>query len=161
MRASPPKPSSAVEVRDDLGAIAFLYTGDLQGARDLVQETLVRAWQHWDRLATHPNPAAWSRKVLHNLAVSRWRRQKLERFHRRASRAVSGELDVGHLDLALYISQLPVNQRKALVLHDVIGLSVNEISEELGAPVGTVRSWLSRGREALARQLGQSQMTGD
>ncbi len=40
------------------------------------------------------------------------------------------------------------------MLHDVVGLSVNEVASDLEVPEGTVRSWLSRGRTALATELG-------
>jgi RNA polymerase sigma-70 factor (ECF subfamily) len=138
-----------------LGALAYAYTGDPEAARDLTQEALTRAWQHWNQVSRHPNPDAWVRTVLHNLATSRWRRRRLERVH---ANAVGVDAlpapDALHIDLARLICRLPANQRQALVLHDVIGLTVAEVASELAAPEGTVRSWLSRARADLARQLG-------
>jgi RNA polymerase sigma-70 factor (ECF subfamily) len=148
--------------REDLGALAYLYTGSTSDAHDLLQETLTRAWQHWDRLSTHPNPAAWSRTVLHHLAVSRWRRRKLERAHLadEAAAAVPAP-DVGHIDLVRLLDKLPDGQRRALVLHDVLGLNVAEIAAELRVAEGTVRSRLSRARASLARGLGVQQSASD
>jgi RNA polymerase sigma-70 factor (ECF subfamily) len=149
-----------VATRKDLGALAYLYTGNMSDAHDLLQETLTRAWQHWDRLSTHPNPAAWSRTVLRHLAVTRWRRRKLERFHAFAGApAAAPAPDVGHIDLVRLLDKLPAGQRHALVLHDVLGLSVAEIAAELKTPEGTVRSRLSRAHGALARQLGAQSTT--
>ncbi|GBC98756.1 ECF RNA polymerase sigma factor SigW [bacterium HR17] len=51
------------------------------------------------------------------------------------------------------LSQLPPNQRAALLLRYAEGLSVAEIAEALNASVGTVKAWLFRGRETLRRQL--------
>ena len=48
---------------------------------------------------------------------------------------------------------LPVRQRHALLLHHVVGLAVADVAQEMGAPEGTVKSWLFRGREALHRSL--------
>jgi DNA-directed RNA polymerase specialized sigma24 family protein len=62
--------------------------------------------------------------------------------------------EVGHLDVVEALHRLSQNQQRALVLHDVVGLSVVEIAAELNAPAGTIRSWLSRGRLALAADLG-------
>jgi RNA polymerase sigma factor (sigma-70 family) len=59
-----------------------------------------------------------------------------------------------HIDVVNALRRLPVDQQRALVLHDVVGLSVVEVAADLEAPQGTVRSWLSRGRTALAKDLG-------
>ena len=67
---------------------------------------------------------------------------------------------VGHLDVVDALRRLPSDQQRALVLHDVIGLSVAEVARELRVPEGTVRSWLSRGRAALAADLGVAQHAG-
>jgi RNA polymerase sigma-70 factor (ECF subfamily) len=58
------------------------------------------------------------------------------------------------LDFLKALQQLSLGQREALVLHHVVGLSVDEISDQLGVPAGTVKARLSRGRAALARRLG-------
>jgi RNA polymerase sigma-70 factor (ECF subfamily) len=49
---------------------------------------------------------------------------------------------------------LPMAQRRALTLHYLLDRSVAEIAAETGAAAGTVKSWLSRGRAALATALG-------
>jgi RNA polymerase sigma-70 factor, ECF subfamily len=46
-----------------------------------------------------------------------------------------------------------VKQRHALLLHHVVGLAVAEVAREMGAPEGTVKSWLSRGRQTLQCML--------
>jgi RNA polymerase sigma-70 factor (ECF subfamily) len=58
-------------------------------------------------------------------------------------------------DVALVdaLRTLPVRQRQAVVMHHVAGLEVAQIAAELGVPAGTVKSWLSRGRTALAKAL--------
>lgn len=140
--------------RKDLGALAYLYTGNASDAHDLLQETLTRAWQHWGRVSTHPNPAAWSRTVLHHLAVSRWRRRKLELAQLFNGPRATAEPEAGHVDLVRLLDKLPPTQRHAVVLHDVLDLSVAEIAAELKTPEGTVRSRLSRAHAALTRELG-------
>ncbi len=65
--------------RNALIAAAFLYVGKMEDALDLTQETYAHAWQHWDVVSRHANRDAWNRLVLHNLAVSRWRRLAVER----------------------------------------------------------------------------------
>lgn len=144
-----------------IAALAFVYTGNPDDAHDLAQETFARVWQHWDRLESHGNREAWARRVLHNLAVSRWRRLRLERLHGRpAAVAVSGGPDAAHLDLIALINRLPPRQRRALVLHDVVGLSVEEVAEEMLSPAGTVRSWLHRARSFVAAGLTEVPVDG-
>lgn len=140
-------------VEPALRRASYLLTGDRELAHDLVQETLVRAWEHWPKVSRHPHPDAWCRTVLRNLAASRWRRARLERGRadRRVAEAPGPSPD--RLDLAAALRRLPPAQVQALVLHDVVGLTAQQVAEEVGAPAGTVRAWLSRGREALARQL--------
>jgi RNA polymerase sigma-70 factor, ECF subfamily len=53
--------------------------------------------------------------------------------------------------------RLRLRHREVLVLHYVVGLSVQEASRPLGGPAGTVKSRLARGRAALARQLGEEE----
>jgi RNA polymerase sigma-70 factor (ECF subfamily) len=50
---------------------------------------------------------------------------------------------------------LPIRHRQVVVLHYLLGLSVEEIGRELVVPVGTVKSQLHRARQALARQLAE------
>ncbi len=137
-----------------LVGIAYLWCGDRQEALDLAQETLTRTWEHWEAVSAHPNPEAWARRVLHNLCHSRWRRRKLERSMAFPERIVNPGLpDVAELDVARFVAQLAPNPRRALVLHDVVGLSVAEVADEMVAREGTVRSWLSRSRETIRRQM--------
>lgn len=138
---------------------AYLLTGDVEESRDLVQETLLRAWKNWSRVIGYEDPHRWARRVLHNLAVSRWRKEQVRKLNRivAGSEMTGSELagpDAAHIDVVNALRRLPVDQQRALVLHDVVGLSVVEVAGELGAPEGTVRSWLSRGRTALAKDLG-------
>ena len=70
------------------------------------------------------------------------------------------ELSPDWVDLAAALRQVPLAQREALVLHHMAGLTVEEVAVQLGAPAGTVKTRLARGRAALARQLG-AQPTGE
>jgi RNA polymerase sigma-70 factor, ECF subfamily len=144
--------------KPSLMGLAYLLTGNVQESQDLVQETLLRAWRDWASIRSYEDPKAWTRRVLHNLAIGKSRRAHVR--HAAASRDVRlpcADMPVGHLDVVAALRRLPPDQQRALVLHDVIGLSVIEVAREIGAPEGTVRSWLSRGRAALATELGIEQ----
>ena len=63
--------------------------------------------------------------------------------------------EIARLESAL--SSLPDNQREAIVLFFIEGLSYVEIGKKLGVPMGTVATWILRGRKALAATLGGTQ----
>jgi RNA polymerase sigma-70 factor (ECF subfamily) len=131
---------------------AYLLAGDTAGAQDLVQESFLRAWKRWGELRDMDHPEAWLRRVMYNLAVSQWRRsRRLVPIGDLEPAETDGHPDA--LGLSAALRSLPRRQAQAIVLHDGAGLSALEVSKELGVPEGTVRSWLSRGRQVLAAQL--------
>jgi RNA polymerase sigma-70 factor, ECF subfamily len=140
------------EQRGPLFAQAYALTGNVHEAQDLVQETMIRTWRHWGRVSQLDKPSSWSRKVLHNLAVGRWRTRRAHASVSEITAPVPGP-GIGHLDVARAIRGLPDNQRTAVLLHDVVGLSVAEVAGEMGAPEGSIRGWLSRARRTLAAEL--------
>lgn len=134
---------------------AYLLTGDQVAAQDLAQEALLRTWTRWPRVRKLDDSLAWTRRVLHNLAVSKSRYDKVRR--RPLDQPVSVlPPNAEHLDLAKALRALPRDQATALVLHDGAGLSIREIADQLSVPEGTVKSWLSRGRAAAAAGLREA-----
>ncbi|MEH1167246.1 SigE family RNA polymerase sigma factor [Micromonospora sp. CPCC 205539] len=130
------------------------YTGDRGQAQDLVQEAFCRAYARWDRLAKYEDPLAWVRKVAWNLGHNRWRRLRTAQawlLRQRETHVAEPSPDRVALDAAL--AKLPPKQRRAVVLHYLADLTIAEIAAEEGVAEGTVKSWLHRGRAALATQL--------
>lgn len=129
-------------------------TGDLAEAQDVVQEAFCRAWSRWADLVRYDDPVAWVRRVAWNLAFSGWRRRRTARNYltRQRISTVDGP-GPDRVALNAALARLPVNQRKAVVLHYLAGLSTHEIAYECGVPDATVRSWLHRARASLFRQL--------
>jgi RNA polymerase sigma-70 factor (ECF subfamily) len=134
----------------------YAMCGDLEEARDCLQEGYARAWQRWDQLASYDNPAAWVRTAAWRVAISRWRHAR--RLFR-APDAPGPQPDAFEqladlVSLSTAIRKLPPRQREAVVLHYLAGLSIDEIAAQVHSPPGTVKARLSRGRAALAEQLG-------
>jgi len=142
--------------RADLLRQLTAMTGDPEMAQDVLQEAYARGWQRWSRVSGLEDPAAWVRTVAWRLAVSQFRRRKVaDRFLaglRRRALDMPAPEDVWDLDDAL--RRLNPVFRQALVLHDLYGYPVEQIANECGVAVGTVKSRLSRGRAALAASLG-------
>ena len=103
-------------------------------------------------MSRHANRDAWTRHVLHNLVVSRWRHLASRPPAPQITEAYE-PVDAHDLDLARLVARLPANQRRAFVLHVVFDLSVDDVASEMKAPAGTVRSWIHRAGTALASQV--------
>jgi RNA polymerase sigma-70 factor (ECF subfamily) len=134
----------------------YAMIGDRDEAQECVQEAFVRAWARRESLARAEHPEAWVRTTAYRIAVSRWRRLRLAR--RPADRALSPATQTEAADetrvaLVAALAHLPEKQRQALVLHHLCDLSVEAVAREVGAPEGTVKARLSRGRVALATLL--------
>ncbi|WP_205752149.1 RNA polymerase sigma factor [Cryptosporangium phraense] len=142
-----------------IGTQIAAYLGDRAEAEDITQEAFARAWRRWPRLSGYADPAAWVRTVAYRLAVSRWRRARVAFAHRRQQRAEPvPPPDPEWLDLVRALATLPPAQRRAVVLHYLGDLSVDEIAAREKVAAGTVKSWLHRARGRLATQLGPDEI---
>jgi RNA polymerase sigma-70 factor, ECF subfamily len=137
----------------------YAMTGDLAEAQDVVQEAFIRAWQRRRELSMVGSPEAWLRTVAWRLAVSRWRsvRRTAASWRSRPLTAATAPPSVDHTALVTALRKIPEAQRVAIVLHHLCDLSVEQVAEETGVPVGTVKARLSRGRAALLPLLDDDQ----
>lgn len=128
---------------------AYLLTGDLQRAQDLVQEALVKVALRWSRLKDG-NPTAYARRIVMNDNVSWWRRRR-ETTGFQPHDCVPDEVSsdpVAALVVRRALMRLTSAQRAVLVLRHLDDLSERETAEALGVSVGTVKS---QNAAALAR----------
>jgi RNA polymerase sigma-70 factor (ECF subfamily) len=134
---------------------AVAAVGDRGEAQDAVQEAFIRAWNKRNTLDVERSPETWVRIVASRLAISRWRRARkaLRPPDRAYAAAAPPEPSVNHVALTRALQQLPAEQRRAIVLHHLCDMSVAEIAVEIGAPTGTIKARLARGRAALAGLL--------
>lgn len=126
-------------------------------ADDLVQETLAKAIDRADLFRPGGDLRAWLFGILHNTFVS-----SIRRAGRCTAPPVADPLATPRLDpdqetrvelrrVLLALQQLPEEQRSVIVMVSVDGMTTEEAAAALDLPVGTVRSRLWRGREALRR----------
>jgi RNA polymerase sigma-70 factor (ECF subfamily) len=143
-----------------LVAALYALTGDYAEAQDLVQEAYARALARPRVFLDVADPEAWLRTVAVNLARTRWRRRRLFDTLVRTGRvtrtpeSVPGA-DPNRVALVAALQQLSRPTREAIVLHHLADMSVYEVAEALGVPVGTVKARLSRGRTMLATLLNE------
>lgn len=141
-----------------LYAAAYRMTSNAADAEDLVQETMLRAYRAFDRLAPGTNAKAWLYTILERVRTDAFRKAG-----RRPSTveleddgpAVTGRQDaiLQGRDLEKALRGLPENFRLAVVLRDVEDLSYEEIAAALQIPLGTVMSRIHRGRALLREAL--------
>lgn len=142
-----------------LGRLAFLLTGDSEQAQDLVQEAFTRLFSRWRAVKNANALESYLRRTIVNLAHKTWRKSSNERSY--LQRGQSRELDVsaGQPDLETreqlrqLLEALPFRQQAAIVLRYYEDLPEQEIAKALGCPLGTVKSSLSRGLQAMKIQL--------
>jgi RNA polymerase sigma-70 factor (sigma-E family) len=125
---------------------AYLLTGDLHRAEDLVQEALVKVALRWDRLRDG-NPTAYARTVIVRDNISWWRKRRDVPVESVAETTVSSDPDVA-LVVRRALGRLTQKQRAVVVLRHFDDLSVEETAAVLGVAVGTVKS---QNAQALAR----------
>jgi RNA polymerase sigma-70 factor (sigma-E family) len=127
---------------------AYLLTGDLHRAEDLVQEALVKVALRWDRLRDG-NPTAYARTIIVRDNVSWWRRTRREVVvdEPAVTATVSSDPDAA-LVVRRALARLTPAQRAVVVLRHFDDLSVDETAAVLRVAPGTVKS---QNAAALAR----------
>jgi len=149
-----------------LFSFAHGFTRDRAAAFDVVQETFVRALRHIGGLRDDRKFGSWMFGIAHQACVRHFRARR--RHHELFADA---PLDDGVADgsepdpcaalltaeqseaLLALIATLPLPQRSALLMHVLGEMSLEDIAEAAGAPVGTVKSRLHHAKRALRKLL--------
>jgi RNA polymerase sigma-70 factor (ECF subfamily) len=129
--------------------------GSFAEAQDCVQEAFVRAWLHRKELGVDGSPEAWVRRTAWRVGVSRWRSATAV-FRAYVRRGVDSDAPgptEDHAALVAALRRINADQRRAIVLHHLCDLSVDDVARETEVPAGTVKARLARGRTALAEIL--------
>ena len=136
--------------------LAFVLTGNQWVAEDTAQDAFTAAFRRWHSIADYESPQAWVRRVTCNQAVSVVRRRVREAkaLVRLAGRTAGYiELDEGDEAFWQAVRRLPERQAQATALYYLEDYSVAQIADVIGCSEGTVKTHLSRGRQAVAREL--------
>ena len=164
------------ERSSDVYALLYRLTADAEEARDLTQETFLRAFQSISRFRGEANVKTWLYRIAINQARNRWRWWRRRRREATVSLDGSDRPDEQALtcrlrnDAAVDPEQetlahereqqlreallgLRRSYREAVILRDVEGFSYEEIATTLRINIGTVKSRLSRGRLELRKKL--------
>ena len=144
---------------------AYLLCGDWHLAHDLVQDTLVKAYEHWPRVRQADSPDAYVRRILLNEARGRWRRRDrtmaVARFpegHEPVAPDATDEV-ARRAGLLQALHTLPLRQRATIILRYVEGMSERETAAVLGCSEGTVKSQSARALGTLRSYLDRTEST--
>jgi RNA polymerase sigma-70 factor (ECF subfamily) len=151
--------------------LARSITGDDRIAEDVAQEAMVRAWRH--AAAYDPRRGSvvtWLLTITRNLAIDEIRVRRPMAFDpevllasaapstdRTPEDAATVSEEIGRLRRAL--STLPEEQRRAIVLAGVLGLSGREVSEHEGIPLGTAKTRIRAAMIRLRALLTEEERT--
>lgn len=155
--------SELLELVPYLRAFARSLSGRHEGADDLTQEALVKAWQSRDSFVPGTNLKAWLFTILRNQFYSErrraWRQVPWDAENAEALPGTSedqgwaAELS----DIARALQALPAEQREALILVGAGGFAYEEAAKISNCAVGTVKSRVARARRALIAILDGDQ----
>ncbi|HRH37991.1 MAG TPA: sigma-70 family RNA polymerase sigma factor [Flavobacteriales bacterium] len=153
-----------VAQRNSLYRQAIGLTRNPEQARDLVQESLLKALLKRDQFQPGTDLGAWLKTILRNNFINGFRRQRLSRklegdievSSMAVAKVHTGEDPIASLDnraVKEILARLQPVLQDAIILHDE-GFKYHEIAERVGVPLGTVKSRIHQARKELSKALG-------
>ncbi len=157
--------------KDRLFQLSYRMLGNRHEAEDIAQEAFVRAYVNIHSFNLNRKFSTWIYRIATNLCIDRIRKKKpdyfldaevsgtdgLTMYSKIAAEGKSPDKEVETMELQEIVQReilrLPDKYRTVIVLRYMDELSLNEISEILEIPLGTVKTRVHRGREALRKQL--------
>jgi RNA polymerase sigma-70 factor (ECF subfamily) len=155
--------------RERLWAVAIRMMGDREEASDALQDAFLSAFRAADRFRGESQVSTWLHRIVVNACHDRLRRRKVrpatpteddtldvlsnERVSRSGGSPDHASRTETRLDVQAALDLLPLEQRLALTLVDMLGYRVEEAAEILEVATGTVKSRCARGRAKLLPSL--------
>ena len=154
-------PPSLEEFLSDNGgallSMAISLAGSKPEGQDLLQDALVHCYPKWNSISEGAH-LSYVRRSLVNRSISNWRRKHwrevpLDGLEDVPADGHSAEaVDEGTL-LRAALRRLPTNQRVAVTLRYVHDLPLEDVSEMMNVPAGTIKSWCHRGLAGLRNSV--------
>jgi RNA polymerase sigma-70 factor (sigma-E family) len=144
----------------DMVRFAAFLTGDAHAAEDIAHEAFVKVFDAWDRIDDHDRADAYLRATVVNVVRSKHRRESVADRRGTTHLTVVASAEetamgrVGRERVLAALAALPLRQRACVVMRHWMRMTESEIANTLDLSVGSVRTHLKRGTEALKRTLG-------
>lgn len=140
--------------QDAAFSFARRLLGDVELARDAVQEAFLRAWRHARAFDGRRPFRAWLFSIVRNLAIDHLRRKRpqagedlLAQLPAAPAGPTPGEQDELRVRVATVLNELPGKYRELIVMREMDGMPAEEIAEIIGVDYGTTRWRLHKARE--------------
>ena len=135
--------------------LAYLHTKNEQDALDAVQECAMRAMISMDKLREPAYFKTWiTRILLNSIYLEQKKKKNFGSFEEYSGAMPDQPVSIEEkTDLYDAIDLLPANYKTVVILQYFQGLKVREIAQVMDIPVGSVKAYLTRAREALRKQL--------
>ncbi|HOW26757.1 MAG TPA: RNA polymerase sigma factor [Bacteroidales bacterium] len=153
-----------VSLKDNLSYFANLLTSNEEDAKDLVQDTFVKALTHREQFQPDTNLKAWAYTIMKNTFINNYRRSVRSNTlvdttddlyylnNSSSSRDESSESRLSANDILQHIARLEDSHRKPFEMH-INGFKYKEIAESLNLSIGTVKSRIFFTRKKLMEDL--------
>jgi RNA polymerase sigma-70 factor (ECF subfamily) len=152
------------EIRPKLHRYCSRMAGSVVDGEDIVQDAMIKAIDALPEVGAIDNPGGWLFRIAHNTALDHLRRHAREPVFQPAEELnmIVAEEPFEHGDDITATSlrtflRLPALQRSAVILKDVLGHSIEEISSITGASPAAAKSALQRGRERLRQFASEAE----
>ena len=162
---------TAIPLMDILHNYALRLTMNSENAKDLLQDTYLKAFRFWDSFEKGTNLKAWLYEIMRNSYINQYRKKTKEpnkveydenEFYYKI--AQQGSFEPKYLKINSYdeifedeitrsLDGLAKDFKTVVLLSDLENFSYEEIANILDCPIGTVRSRLHRGRKRLQKEL--------
>ena len=158
---------------DSMYSFAYRLTFDADDAKDLVQDTYMKAFRFINSFQRGTNAKAWLFRILKNSFINEFRKKskqpakvdynEVEQFYNSddAGENITTDLrveTVQHMigdEVSGALNAIPVDFRTVIILSDLEGFTYEEMAKILDIPIGTVRSRLHRARNMLKEKLAE------
>ena len=139
--------------RDWVVSVAYRYTGDRDEALDVMQDTFAYLFAKFPGFSLTARLTTFLYPVVKNLCLDRLRKRRPSvDIDELADVLPAPEVGASNADLHRLVQTLPAAQREVLLLRFVDDLSLQQIAEVLEVPLGTVKSRLHNGLEAMRKR---------
>lgn len=163
------KTSTSIETRlldlqSNMLSFAYSLTNSRDDAYDLVQDTTLKILGNKDKFVENTNFKGWAFTIMRNIFINNYRRsmrsatiidQTENAFHLNLSQESGFETPEGCFtvtEISEAISQFPEKYRRPFSMH-IAGYKYEEIAEEMGLPLGTIKSRIFSARQTLQKRF--------
>lgn len=153
--------SQVISLSDYIYNSAKIFTRDEENARDLAQETILRALENYEKFKMNTNLKGWLKVMMRNIFINNISKKanKNISYNSEDYRVMIGEVEeyspenqYATNQIQRFVEDLSDDYRVPFQMHNA-GYKYHEIAEELNIPIGTVKSRIFQARRILAKKI--------